>query len=101
MNPPTGVITYKVLASDNVVYGPIDMPTLIQWTVDERILPETWIMRVIDNAWVPAGLISDLRPYFAKAEVQSNALSVLKARGRCSLKSFANSTCSWECRTNS
>ena len=79
MPPPTGVITYKVLASDNVVYGPIVMLTLIQWTVDERILPETWIMRVIDNAWVPAGLMSDLRPHFAKAEAK--ALSVLKATG--------------------
>lgn len=81
MNPPKGVITYKVLACDNVVYGPIDMPTLIQWTVDERILPETWIMRVIDNAWVPAGLMSDLRPHFAKAEAQAKTLSVLKATG--------------------
>src|SRR5882724_3962825 len=81
MNPPTGVITYKVLANDNVVYGPIDMPTLIQWTADERILPETWIMRVIDNAWVPAGLMSELCPYFAEAEAQTKALPVLKATG--------------------
>src|SRR5688572_4689853 len=79
MKPPSGVITYKVLASDNVLYGPIEMPTLIQWTVDERILPETWIMRVTDNAWVPAGLMSDLRPYFARTEAK--ALSVLKATG--------------------
>src|ERR1051326_1760539 len=81
MTPPTGVITYKVLASDNVLYGPIDMPTLIQWTTDERILPETWIMRVIDNAWVPAGLMSDLRPHFSKAASEGGPLPSQKAAG--------------------
>jgi len=82
MSSLTGVITYKVLASDNVLYGPVDMPTLIQWAVDERIVPGTWIMRSIDNNWVPAGLLSDLAPYFAKAEAQPKGAPVLNATGQ-------------------
>ena len=73
--------TYKVLASDNVVYGPIDMPTLIQWAEDRRIQPETWIMKLMEDTWVPAGLISDLRPYFAKAAGQAQASAAIKATG--------------------
>ena len=82
MSPLTGVVTYKVLAGDNVLYGPVDLPTLIQWTADERVLPGTWIMRGIDNSWVPAGLISDLAPYFAKAGAQTKGSPVLKATGQ-------------------
>jgi CRP-like cAMP-binding protein len=81
MNPLTGLGTYKVLAVDNVLYGPVDMPALIQWTVDERVLPGTWIMRG-DNSWVPAGLISDLAPYFARAGAEAKSLPAVNATGQ-------------------
>jgi CRP-like cAMP-binding protein len=80
MGARTGTTSYKVLASDNLVYGPIDLQTLIQWTADERILPETWIMKVPD-AWIPAAYISDLKPHFDQAAARARALPVLKAEG--------------------
>lgn len=80
MSARTGATTYRVLGSDNLVYGPIDLQTLIQWTADERIVPETWIMKVPD-AWIPAAYISDLKPYFDGISTRAKALPILKAAG--------------------
>jgi hypothetical protein len=79
MNTAPGISTYKVLASDNLLYGPIDLDTLIQWTTG--VLPETWIMRLGDgeNAWIPARLISDLKPCFGKAQTEVKSVPALKA----------------------
>src|SRR5687767_5537825 len=74
-------LTYKVLA-DNIVYGPIEMPRLIQWAEDRRVVPETWIMKMLDGSWIPAGLISDLRPYFASATAQTKSSAPLEASGK-------------------
>jgi len=81
MNLSIGSAIYKVWACDNQVYGPIDLPTLVQWTVDERILPETWILRITDNAWLPAGYIPELRPNFAKAAALAKPVPTVKASG--------------------
>jgi hypothetical protein len=74
-------LTYKVLA-DNIVYGPIEMPRLIQWAEDRRVVPETWIMKMLDGSWIPAGLISDLRPYFANAAGQTKSSTAIEATAK-------------------
>ena len=33
-------IHYKVWASDNVVYGPVLLVTLLEWVADGRVTPE-------------------------------------------------------------
>lgn len=55
---------YKIWAVDDVVYGPVDMPTLVEWIKDERVTADTWVFSCHDNKWTQASQITDLRPVF-------------------------------------
>ena len=79
MRAPPELTTYKVLASDNLLYGPIDLQTLMQWTSDDRVLPQTWLFRAPDNTWIPADFVSELKPYFERAAGQTRVTDAVKA----------------------
>ena len=36
-------IEYKVWASDNMVYGPVNLDILLDWVADGRVTPDTWV----------------------------------------------------------
>jgi CRP-like cAMP-binding protein len=56
--------TFKVWATDNMVYGPVDLPTLALWVAEKRVLADTWLHCQADNAWRQAREIPSLRPHF-------------------------------------
>ena len=49
---------------DHIVYGPVELPTLIAWIKDERVLADTWIFIRRDEAWRRAGEITELQMFF-------------------------------------
>ena len=51
---------YRVWARDDVVYGPVDLPTLIYWTTDQRITPDTWVYVGRLDSWVKARSLAEL-----------------------------------------
>jgi len=53
---------YKIWAVDDVVYGPVDMPTLVEWIKDERVTADTWVHSCHENKWTQASQITELRP---------------------------------------
>jgi hypothetical protein len=55
---------YLIWAVDNVVYGPVDLPTLIQWVKEERVTEQTWVHLKAHNRWEPAGRVPELRSFF-------------------------------------
>ncbi len=57
---------YKIWASDDMVYGPVDLPTLIQWAQDHRVLPHTWIHLQAANTWRQAKDLEPLRPFLSE-----------------------------------
>ncbi len=57
-------VGYKIWAVDDVVYGPVDMPTLVEWVKDERVLTETWVFTCHENKWNQAGQMGELRTVF-------------------------------------
>jgi hypothetical protein len=57
-------ISFKIWAVDDVVYGPVDLPTLAEWVRDERVLGETWVFSCHENKWSPAGVMKELRAVF-------------------------------------
>src|ERR1043165_4252403 len=57
--------TFKVWASDNLIYGPIAMETLIQWVQENRVLADTWGYSQAENVWRLAREIVSLRRHFA------------------------------------
>jgi hypothetical protein len=69
MQPLEHPQTYKVWALDNMVYGPIDLTTLIEWVQEGRVLPETWIHTTshgngLAGDWWRAKDIAPLRGHF-------------------------------------
>src|SRR5688572_27039610 len=56
--------TYKVWATDNMMYGPIGMATLSEWAQEGRVLPETWVHTEATNCWHRAKDFAVLRQYF-------------------------------------
>ncbi len=55
-------MTYRVWGADKVVYGPVELPVLVAWAKEERILPETWIFAESRDEWVRARTMAELRP---------------------------------------
>jgi CRP-like cAMP-binding protein len=55
---------FKVLSSDNLVYGPIDLATLVQWVRERRVQRDSWVHWETVNNWVAAGSIDALQPEF-------------------------------------
>jgi CRP-like cAMP-binding protein len=55
---------YRIWAVDNVVYGPVDLPTLIQWVQEERVTTNTWVHLQEPNSWQLAGQVPALIPHF-------------------------------------
>jgi hypothetical protein len=54
---------YMIWGIDNVVYGPVDLPTLITWVKDERVTPHSWVYLQSDNRWQIAQNISELQMF--------------------------------------
>lgn len=61
-----GEFGWKIWAVDDVVYGPVDMPTLVDWVKDERVLDDTWIYDMQKDQWEKAAEMNEMRPIFKK-----------------------------------
>lgn len=57
---------YKVWAVDGVVYGPVELPALINWVRDERVVSDTWIFLEHEQRWDWAAAIPELQICFRK-----------------------------------
>lgn len=56
--------SYKIWAVDNVVYGPVELPTLVNWIQEERVTGDTWIYSVDNDGWRKAAQIEELQFFF-------------------------------------
>jgi len=59
-------VQYCIWAADNVVYGPVELPTLVNWIKDERVLAETWIFDQQNDRWRKAAQLPELQIFFRK-----------------------------------
>ena len=66
MDSPDNGPGFKILGVDDQIYGPVDLPGLIEWLKDERIAPETWIYRTDGDKWEKAGHLPELAMFFRK-----------------------------------
>jgi CRP-like cAMP-binding protein len=57
---------YHIWGIDNTAYGPIELPTLVNWIKEERVLASTWVFVERENAWCPAQDVSELKILFKK-----------------------------------
>jgi hypothetical protein len=80
---------YHIWGIDNTAYGPAELPVLVNWIKDERVLAGTWIFVERESAWLKASEVPELKMFFhrkqqipgatAKPEIPSGALRRIKA----------------------
>lgn len=57
---------YFIWGVDDSPYGPVELPTLVNWIKDERVLADTWVFTRRDSKWQRATDISELKMFFGK-----------------------------------
>ena len=73
---------YKIWAVDNVVYGPVELPTLIAWIKEERVLPASWIFSERDDRWCKASDLEETLVVFRKLKAGSTSGSATTIEGK-------------------
>ena len=58
---------------DDSPYGPVELPVLIDWISDERVLANTWIFARRDGSWQRAAEIPGLQAYFSQTIIPDSA----------------------------
>lgn len=64
---------YIIWGIDDSPYGPIDLPTLVNWVQDERVLANSWVFSRRDSAWLRAADITELKMFFGKKSGRSTS----------------------------
>jgi CRP-like cAMP-binding protein len=66
MELPESVTEFFIWGIDDAPYGPVDLPVLIDWIKDERVLADTWIFTRPDGSWRRATQVPELQAHFAR-----------------------------------
>ena len=64
---------YFIWGIDDSPYGPVELPVLIDWISDERVLADTWVFARHDGNWRRAAEIPELQAYFSQAITPDSA----------------------------
>jgi hypothetical protein len=70
---------YFIWGDDESPYGPVPLPTLVDWITDERIVPETWVFSRTANQWLKAGEVAELKEYFGVTVFEADTPAPMQA----------------------
>jgi CRP-like cAMP-binding protein len=56
---------YFIWGVDDSPYGPVELPVLIDWIADERVVPDTWVFARSAGNWQRAAEIPELKNHFS------------------------------------
>lgn len=92
-------VGYRIWGADNVVYGPVELPTLVQWIKEERVAPDTWVFIEHLSCWELAKKIPELKFLFKESLQQPTSSeservisNVIKPQALRRIKVFADFT---------
>jgi len=66
MESADAIVGYRIWGVDNVVYGPVELPVLVNWIRDERVTADTWVFCEQAGAWQKAAAVLELQMFFGK-----------------------------------
>jgi len=69
--PQQNANDFFIWGIDDSPYGPVELPTLVNWIKDERVLADTWVYARRDSSWQRAADISELKMFFGKKFTRS------------------------------
>jgi CRP/FNR family cyclic AMP-dependent transcriptional regulator len=61
--------TFRIWGVDNVVYGPVELPVLVGWIKEERVVATTWVFADHESAWHKASEWPELAMFFKAKSV--------------------------------
>ena len=73
---------FKILGADDALYGPVELPTLVEWVRDERVTGDTWIYHVEQDSWNKAARVQELQIFFRpKQRDDDNSVGLAARQG--------------------
>jgi len=85
MQSDDDAISYSIWGVDNIVYGPVDLPTLVNWVRDQRVTADTWIYIKDADSWQKAAQVQELKLFFHSRPANTPATTI-QARDGTSVK---------------
>jgi hypothetical protein len=71
---------YYIWGIDQSAYGPVELPNLVSWIKDERVLAETWVFNEREVSWRRAADLPELQMFFTgKPAASITAPGAIKA----------------------
>lgn len=78
-------VGYRIWGADRAIYGPVELPTLVSWIREERVLPDTWLYSDAQDQWLKAAQYSELQMLFRRRSAAGAAVPGSDASGSSSL----------------
>ena len=70
-----GINEFFIWGIDDSPYGPVELPVLVDWIGDERVLADTWVFARSDGNWRRAAEIPELQEHFSQVIVPESAVA--------------------------
>ena len=66
MESETSHTGFQIWGADNTIYGPVELPELVNWVQDQRVTADTWIYSEKDDRWNKAAHTHELQMFFRR-----------------------------------
>lgn len=64
---------YRAWGADNIAYGPVELPGLVNWIRQGRVTSNTWVFKEKDHTWSRASELTELKVLFKEKLPPSTA----------------------------
>ena len=64
MKSGTAAAGFRIWGADKMVYGPVELPALVDWVQQRRVTAHTWIFSEQEDCWRRAAEVPELRMFF-------------------------------------
>lgn len=54
-------IYFRAWGNDNIAYGPVELPGLVNWVREGRVVPNTWVFHEDKGEWYRASELAELK----------------------------------------
>jgi CRP/FNR family transcriptional regulator, cyclic AMP receptor protein len=71
---------YRIWGTDNIAYGPVEIPGLATWVKQGKVTANTWVFREKDSTWSKASDMTELKALF-KSKLPPTAAAAASATG--------------------
>ncbi|HSU55751.1 MAG TPA: cyclic nucleotide-binding domain-containing protein [Candidatus Dormibacteraeota bacterium] len=75
--PDNQIAYFRTWGVDNVSYGPVEMPGLVEWIRQGRVLPNTWVFRENKGEWARASDMPELKILFKSKTAGSPQMAAM------------------------